>query len=131
MASGSTLPASEHATAAPATRRGNNSFLMCGNMALRGATGNCRDLAIGPQRVALIDRPGIPQHPGLDAELLSRANLFADLVRGVARLAATQRERLQVGANHGRIGEATRAIERLAQRVAHHAIRLAIRAREP
>jgi len=42
---------------------------MCVNMALRGATGTVVILSHqGPQRFALIDRPGFTQHPGRDAD---------------------------------------------------------------
>src|SRR5467141_2249496 len=131
IASGSTPPASEHAPSVPASARGSNSFLMWGNMALLSATGNCRDVSVGPERVALVHAAGIPEHPRPDAQLFGCANLLADFVRRVARLAAAERERLEVRTDRRRFGERPRALDRLAQRVADYSIRLAVGPGEP
>src|SRR3954464_870855 len=107
IASASTPPASEHATRTPAqmTGRGSNSFFMSENMALLNANRNCCGLVlVRAERVALVDTAGIPQHPRVDAELFGGANLLADLVRGVARLPTTERERLKVWTNRGGAG---------------------------
>src|ERR1051325_4457055 len=135
MASGSTPLESEHATSVPSAIaiRGTNSFRMSGNMVLLAAARNCIGLlaaAVRAQRIALVHAAGIPQHPGIDAQVLSRADLLADFVRRVTRLPSSQCERLQIGANHSRPRQRPGPLDCFVERVVHDAVRLAGRARE-
>src|ERR1043166_9287838 len=133
MASGSTPLESEHATSVPGaiTIRGTNSFRMPGNMVLLAAARNCIGLlaaAVRAQRIALVHAAGIPQHPGIDAQLFSCADLLTDFVRRVTRLPSSQGERLQVGANHSRPRQRPGPLDCFVERVVPDAVRLALRA---
>src|ERR1041385_5435570 len=135
MASGSMPLESEHATSVPSTIaiRGTNSFRMSGNMVLLAAARNCIGLlaAAGPaQRIALVHAAGIPQPPGIDAQLFSCADLLTDFVRRVTWLPSSQGERLQVGANHSRPRQRPGPLDCFVERVVHDAVRLAVRPRE-
>src|SRR6266511_1771835 len=111
IASGSTPPASEHARSVP-------------------ATGNRCDVAVGAERIALIHAARIPEYPRPDAQLFGRADLLADFVRGVTRLAAPECERLEEGTDRRRFHERPRALDGFAQRVPDHTIGFAVGPRE-
>src|SRR6266542_5462139 len=89
-----------------------------------------RTAAFGAQGAALIHTAWVPQHPGRDDQIFSRANLLPDLEGGVAGETAAERERLQEGADLCGAGKRARALQRVRQRAAHHAVRLSIRPRE-
>src|SRR5437899_12990169 len=109
-----------------------NSFSWAGNMVLLSPAGNRQGrVAIGPERVTLVHAARIPQYPRLDSQFLGRAYLLANLMRRITRLAASQREGLQIGTNGRGFGVGTRPLYRFAESIANDSVWLAVRPRQP